>query len=75
MLHAHKIRFMINNIKYNYEAKYSDDFNNLLKNILNIRNMLKVFFLDFFNFNIFFFSFFNRMLFFHYLSPHGIIFL
>ena len=31
MLHAHKIRFMINNIKYNFEAKYSEDFSRLLK--------------------------------------------
>ena len=31
MLHAYKIRFMINNIKYNFEAKYSEDFARLLK--------------------------------------------
>ena len=31
MLHAYKIRFMINNIKYNFEAKYSEDFSRLLK--------------------------------------------
>ena len=31
MLHAYKIRFMINNIKYYFEAKYSEDFSRLLK--------------------------------------------
>ncbi|OUW49209.1 MAG: RNA pseudouridine synthase [Candidatus Pelagibacter sp. TMED196] len=31
MLHAYKIKFMINNVKYNFEAQYSDDFNKLLK--------------------------------------------
>ena len=31
MLHAYKIRFMINNIKYNFKAKYSEDFSKLLK--------------------------------------------
>ena len=31
MLHAYKIRFMINNIKYNFEAKYREDFSRLLK--------------------------------------------
>ena len=31
MLHAYKIKFMINNVKYNFEAKYSDDFNKILK--------------------------------------------
>ena len=31
MLHAYKIKFMINNIKYNFEAKYSEDFARLLK--------------------------------------------
>ena len=31
MLHAYKIRFMINNIKYNFEAKYNEDFSRLLK--------------------------------------------
>ena len=28
MLHAYKIKFMINGIKYNFEAKYGEDFNN-----------------------------------------------
>ena len=31
MLHAYKIKFMINNIKYNFEAKYNEDFAKLLK--------------------------------------------
>ena len=31
MLHAFKLKFMINNIKYNFEAKYSDEFNNFIK--------------------------------------------
>ena len=31
MLHAYKIRFMIKNIKYNFEARYSEDFSRLLK--------------------------------------------
>ena len=31
MLHAYKIKFMINNIKYNFEAKYTNDFNNFIK--------------------------------------------
>ena len=31
MLHAYKIRFIINNIKYNFEARYSEDFSRLLK--------------------------------------------
>ena len=26
MLHAHKIKFMINNKKYNFEAKYGNEF-------------------------------------------------
>ena len=26
MLHAYKIKFMINNIKYNFEAKYREEF-------------------------------------------------
>ena len=35
MLHAYKIKFMINNIKYNFKAKYGDEFSSLLKKILN----------------------------------------
>tara|TARA_Y100001936_G_C16029411_1_gene644570 strand:+ start:383 stop:1291 length:909 start_codon:yes stop_codon:yes gene_type:complete len=31
MLHAYKIKFMINNIKYNFEAKYNDEFRNFIK--------------------------------------------
>jgi 23S rRNA pseudouridine955/2504/2580 synthase len=31
MLHAHKIKFMINNIKYNFEAKYNEDFEEFIK--------------------------------------------
>ena len=31
MLHAYKIKFMINNVKYNFEAKYDDHFNNFIK--------------------------------------------
>ena len=31
MLHAYKVKFMINNVKYNYEAKYDDYFNNFIK--------------------------------------------
>ena len=31
MLHAYKLKFMINNIKYNFEAKYDYHFNNFIK--------------------------------------------
>ena len=31
MLHAYKIKFMINNVKYNYEAKFNDDFSKFVK--------------------------------------------
>ena len=31
MLHAYKIKFMINNIQYNFKAKYPADFENFLK--------------------------------------------
>ena len=31
MLHAYKIKFMINNIKYNFEAKYADEFSQFIK--------------------------------------------
>jgi 23S rRNA pseudouridine955/2504/2580 synthase len=31
MLHAYKIKFMINNIKYNFKAEYNNDFENFLK--------------------------------------------
>ena len=30
-LHAYKIKFMINNIKYNFMARYTDDFNDFIK--------------------------------------------
>ena len=33
MLHSYKIKFMINNIKYNFEANYGDEFSNFIKNI------------------------------------------
>ncbi len=33
MLHAFKIKFMIKNIKYNFEAKYSEHFKNIIKKI------------------------------------------
>ena len=33
MLHAYKIKFMINNVKYNFKAKYNDSFENFLKKI------------------------------------------
>jgi len=33
MLHAHKIKFMINNIKYNFEAKYSNEFDKFIRRI------------------------------------------
>ena len=32
MLHAYKIKFMINNIKYNFKADYSDESNNFITN-------------------------------------------
>ena len=31
MLHAYKIKFMINNIKFNFEAKYEDEFHQLIR--------------------------------------------
>ena len=31
LLHAYKIKFMINNIQYNFKAKYDDEFENFLK--------------------------------------------
>ena len=31
MLHAYKIKFMINNVKYNFKAKYNESFENFLK--------------------------------------------
>ena len=31
MLHAYKIKFMINNVQYNFKAKYNDIFENFLK--------------------------------------------
>tara|TARA_A100001015_G_scaffold263371_1_gene310297 strand:- start:587 stop:1486 length:900 start_codon:yes stop_codon:yes gene_type:complete len=33
MLHAYKIKFMINNVQYNFKAKYNDHFENFLKKI------------------------------------------
>ena len=31
LLHAYKIKFMINNIKYNFKAEYDQEFENFLK--------------------------------------------
>ena len=31
MLHAHKIKFMINNVQYNFKAKYNISFEQLLR--------------------------------------------
>ena len=31
MLHAYKIKFMINNIQYNFKARYNNDFEEFLK--------------------------------------------
>ena len=31
MLHAYKIKFMINDIKYNFEAKYGEEFDQLIR--------------------------------------------
>ena len=31
MLHAYKLKFMINNIKYNFEAKYGKEFEEFIK--------------------------------------------
>ena len=31
MLHAHKIKFMINNVKYNFQAKYNEEFEDFIK--------------------------------------------
>ena len=36
MLHAYKIKFMINNIKYNFKANYNYDFNEFYKKIFKI---------------------------------------
>jgi len=33
MLHAYKIKFMINGIKYNFKAKYNEEFEKFLKKI------------------------------------------
>ena len=33
MLHAYKIKFMINNVQYNFKAKYNDTFENFLNKI------------------------------------------
>ena len=40
LLHAYKIKFMINNVQYNFKAKYNSIFEDfLMKNILNIINI------------------------------------
>ena len=31
MLHAYKIKFMINNVQYNFKAEYDEDFENFIK--------------------------------------------
>ena len=31
LLHAYKIKFMINNIQYNFKAKYDEEFEDFLK--------------------------------------------
>ena len=31
MLHSYKIKFMINNVKYNFKAKYNDYFQDFIK--------------------------------------------
>ena len=31
MLHAYKIKFMINNVQYNFKAKYGKEFEEFLK--------------------------------------------
>ena len=31
MLHAYKIKFMINNVQYNFKARYNKEFENFLK--------------------------------------------
>ena len=31
MLHASKLKFMVNNVKYNFEAKSNKEFSNLIK--------------------------------------------
>ena len=31
MLHAYKIKFMINNVQYNFKARYNNEFENFLK--------------------------------------------
>ena len=41
MLHAYKIKFMINNIKYNFEAKYGDEFENFIKKNFKFFKMFK----------------------------------
>ena len=39
LLHAYKIKFMINKIKYNFKANYSLQFENFVKKILNLRQI------------------------------------
>ena len=31
MLHAYKIKFIINNVKYNFKAEYNEEFEKFLK--------------------------------------------
>ena len=31
MLHAYKIKFMINNVQYNFKARYNNSFENFIK--------------------------------------------
>ena len=39
MLHAYKIKFMINNVQYNFKAKYNKIFEDFLKKLLNTFNI------------------------------------
>ena len=48
MLHAYKIKFMINNVKYNFKAKYDDNFETFLKKIFKFLNILIKFLTIFF---------------------------
>jgi len=36
MLHAYKIKFMINSVKYNFKAKYNNEFESFLKNKVKV---------------------------------------
>ena len=76
LLHAYKIKFMINNVKYNFEAKYNDHFSNFIKKKYQILNRFfkKIFFRFLLILDDFFPSFLNEVIF-SLSKPHGIIFL